>query len=50
VIGEAEYSKQLWNLPPKLDREILKQLATEQLVEMIIEEGNSIEKLTNRIE
>ncbi|MEO3705057.1 hypothetical protein [Trichormus azollae] len=37
------------NLPPKLDRKILKQLATEQLVEIIIEEGNSIEKLTNRV-
>jgi transposase len=49
VIGEAEYSKQLWNLPPKLDTEILKHLATEQLLEMIIEEGNSIEKLTNRV-
>ena len=37
------------NLPPKLDREILRQLATEQLVEIIIEEGKSIEKLTNRV-
>jgi transposase len=37
------------NLPRKLDTEILKQLATEQLVEVIIEEGNSIEKLTNRV-
>ncbi|MEO3703790.1 hypothetical protein [Trichormus azollae] len=37
------------NLPRKLDTEILKQLATEQLVEIIIEEGNSIEKLTNRV-
>jgi transposase len=37
------------NLPRKLDREILKQLATEQVVEIIIEEGNSIEKLTNRV-
>ena len=41
------------NLPPKLDREILKQLATEQLVEIIIEiiieEGKIIEKLTNRV-
>jgi hypothetical protein len=26
-------------LPPKLDREILKQLATEQLVEIIIDQG-----------
>jgi transposase len=37
------------NLPPKLETEILKQLATEQLLEIIIEEGNSIEKLTNRV-
>ena len=37
------------NLPRKLDREILKQLATEQLVETIIEQGKSIEKLTNRV-
>jgi transposase len=37
------------NLPPKLDRDILKHLATEQLVEMIIEEGKIIEKLTNRV-
>jgi transposase len=37
------------NLPRKLDIEILKQLATEQVVEIIIEEGNSIEKLTNRV-
>jgi transposase len=37
------------NLPRKLDTEILKQLATEQLVEIIIEEGTSIEKLTNRV-
>ena len=37
------------NLRPKLDREIFKQLATEQLVEIIIEEGKSIEKLTNRV-
>ena len=37
------------NLPRKLDREILKQLATEQLVEVIIEEGKSIEKLTKRV-
>jgi hypothetical protein len=33
-------------LPPKLDREILKQLATEELVEIIIDQGKSIEKLT----
>jgi transposase len=37
------------NLPPKRDREILKQLATEQLVEIIIDQGESIEKLTNRV-
>jgi transposase len=38
------------NLPRKLDNtEILRQLATEQLVEMIIEEGKSIEKLRNRV-
>jgi transposase len=37
------------NLPRKLDTEILKQLATEQLVEMIIKQENSIEKLTNRV-
>jgi transposase len=37
------------NLPRKLDTEILKQLVTEQVVEMIIEEGKSIEKLTNRV-
>jgi transposase len=37
------------NLPRKLDTEILKQLATEQLVEIIIKQENSIEKLTNRV-
>ncbi|MEO3704121.1 hypothetical protein [Trichormus azollae] len=37
------------NLPQKLDTEILKQLATGKLVEIIIEEGKSIEKLTNRV-
>ncbi|MEO3706166.1 hypothetical protein [Trichormus azollae] len=37
------------NLPRKLDTEILNQLATEQLVEIIVEEGKSIEKLTNRV-
>jgi transposase len=37
------------NLPQTLDTEILKQLATEEVVEMIIEEGKSIEKLTNRV-
>jgi transposase len=36
-------------LPPKLDREILKQLGTQQLVEIIIDQGKSIEKLTNRV-
>jgi hypothetical protein len=36
-------------LPRKLDKEILKQLATEQLVEIIIQEWKSIEKLTNRV-
>jgi transposase len=34
-------------LPRKLDREILKQLATEQVVEITIDQGKSIEKLTN---
>jgi transposase len=37
------------NLPRKLDTKILKQLAREQLVEIIIEEGKIIEKLTNRV-
>jgi transposase len=38
------------NLRPKLDREILEQLSTEQLVEILIEEGKSIENLTtNRV-
>jgi transposase len=37
------------NLPRKVDTEILKQLATEQLLEIIIEEGKSIEKLINRV-
>jgi hypothetical protein len=37
------------NLPRKLNRDILKQLVTEQVVEMIIEEGKSIEMLTNRV-
>jgi transposase len=36
-------------LPPKLDPEILKQLATEQLVEIIIDQEKSIENLTNRV-
>ena len=33
----------------KLDREILKQLGTEQLVEIITDQGKSIENLTNRV-
>jgi transposase len=33
----------------KLDPEILKQLGTEQLVEIIIDQGKSIENLTNRV-
>jgi len=37
------------DLPPKLDSETLKQLAIEQLVEIIIEQGKTIEKLTNRV-
>ena len=37
------------NLPRKLERDILKQLATEQMVEIIIEEGKSIERLPNRV-
>jgi len=37
------------DLPPKLESEILKQLATEQLVEIIIEQGKTIEKLTSRV-
>jgi transposase len=36
-------------LPPKLDRDILKQLAIEELVETIIDQGKSIENLTNRV-
>jgi transposase len=36
-------------LGPKLDPEILKQLATEQLVEIIIDQRKSIENLTNRV-
>lgn len=36
-------------LPPKLESETLKQLATEQLVEMLIEQGKTIEKLTSRV-
>ncbi|QXE24844.1 transposase IS66 [Richelia sinica FACHB-800] len=37
------------DLPPKLDSESLKQLATEQLVEIIMEQGKTIEKLTSRV-
>lgn len=37
------------NLLPKLDSETLKQLATEQLVEIIMEQGKTIEKLTSRV-
>jgi transposase len=36
-------------LPPKLDREILKQLLCSQLVGIIIDQGKSIENLTNRV-
>jgi transposase len=36
-------------LPPKLDRDILKQLGTEELVEIIIYQRKSIEKLRNRV-
>jgi transposase len=36
-------------LGPKLDPEILKQLAIEELVETIIDQGKSIEKLINRV-
>ena len=36
-------------LPPKLDSKILKQLGTEQLVEIIIDQGKSIENLRNRV-
>lgn len=37
------------NLPPKLNSEILKQLATEKLVEMIVEQARAIEKLKSRV-
>lgn len=37
------------DLPPKLDRESLKQLATEQLVELIMEQAIAIEKLRTKI-
>ena len=36
-------------LGPKIDREILKQLGTEQLVGVIIDQGKSIENLINRV-
>jgi transposase len=36
-------------LPPKLNSEILKQLATEKLVEMIIEQARAIEQLKFRV-
>ncbi|MEH2465089.1 hypothetical protein [Nostoc sp.] len=37
------------NLPLKLDRETLRQLATEQLVEIIVEQAIATEKLNSRI-
>jgi len=37
------------NLPPKLNSEILKQLATEKLVEMIVEQARAIEHLKSRV-
>ncbi|MHC5938959.1 hypothetical protein [Nostoc sp.] len=37
------------DLPPKLDRESLKQLATEQLVELIMEQAIAIEKLRTKV-
>jgi transposase len=37
------------DLPPKLDRESLKQLATEQLVELIMEQAIAIEKLRSKV-
>jgi transposase len=37
------------NLPRTLDTKIFKKLATEQLVEIIIKQGKTIEKLTNRV-
>jgi transposase len=36
-------------LGPKLDPEILKQLGTDQLVEIIIDQRKSIENLRNRV-
>jgi hypothetical protein len=49
VIGEAEYSS-YGKEATTLHREILKQLGTEELVEIIIDQGKSIENLTNRVE
>src|SRR4028119_1506936 len=37
------------NLPPKLNSEILKQLATEKLVEMIVEQARAIEQLKSPV-
>ena len=37
------------NLPPKLSSEILKQLATEKLVEMLVEQARAIEQLKSRV-
>ena len=37
------------DLPPQLDREILGQLATEQLVDMIIEQAIAIVQLKSRV-
>jgi len=37
------------NLPPKLNSEILKQLATEKLVEMLVEQARAIEQLKSRV-
>jgi len=37
------------NLPPKLESDKLRQLATEELVEIIIEQANAIEQLKTRV-
>jgi transposase len=37
------------DLPPKLERDKLRQLATEQLVEIIIEQANAIEQFKTRV-
>lgn len=37
------------DLPPKLDSETLRQLATEQLMEIIIEQASAIEQLKSRV-